>query len=135
MKVRAYHQADRGQVVSLWAEVFGYAESYNEPGATLEAKLAVDGKLFVLVDGTHIKGTVMTGYDGHRGWLYLLCVSPELRGEGWGKALVQHALSVLSLDGCRKVNLQVRPDNHAVVDFYRGLGFDVEERISMGLAM
>ena len=135
MKVRDFHEFDREAVVSLWTQVFGYAEAYNEPRATLERKLAVDGKLYVLAGDASIKGTVMTGYDGHRGWLYLLCVSPELRGQGWGKALVQHAISELSSAGCEKVNLQVRPDNHAVVDFYRGLGFDVEERISMGLSM
>jgi ribosomal protein S18 acetylase RimI-like enzyme len=33
--------------------------------------------------------------------------------------------------GCGKINLQVRSANRAVVDFYRSLGYDVEERISM----
>ena len=33
--------------------------------------------------------------------------------------------------GCRKINLQVRASNQAVVDFYRALGYGVEERISM----
>ena len=34
--------------------------------------------------------------------------------------------------GCLKVNLQVMPDNEGVVQFYEGLGFSVEERLSMG---
>ena len=33
--------------------------------------------------------------------------------------------------GCRKINLQVRASNQAVVDFYRTLGYGVEERVSM----
>ena len=34
--------------------------------------------------------------------------------------------------GCSKVNLQIRATNHQVVAFYRSLGYDIEERVSMG---
>jgi ribosomal protein S18 acetylase RimI-like enzyme len=34
--------------------------------------------------------------------------------------------------GCIKVNLQIRASNQGVRAFYKSLGFDVEERISMG---
>jgi len=34
--------------------------------------------------------------------------------------------------GCPKLNLQVRASNHEVVSFYENLGYEVEERISMG---
>ena len=33
--------------------------------------------------------------------------------------------------GCVKINLQIRAANLAVASFYRGLGYDVEEHISM----
>jgi len=34
--------------------------------------------------------------------------------------------------GCKKINLQVRQANTAVISFYRSLGYEVEERVSMG---
>ena len=34
--------------------------------------------------------------------------------------------------GCPELNLQVRASNEAVVAFYRHIGYEVEERISMG---
>jgi hypothetical protein len=34
--------------------------------------------------------------------------------------------------GCLKVNLQIRADNTQVVDFYKSLGFEIEDRVSMG---
>jgi ribosomal protein S18 acetylase RimI-like enzyme len=34
--------------------------------------------------------------------------------------------------GCPKINLQVLASNAGVVEFYRKLGYRVEERISMG---
>ena len=38
----------------------------------------------------------------------------------------------LSRLGCPKLNLQVRSNNDAVVSFYRKLGYQIEERVSMG---
>ncbi len=34
--------------------------------------------------------------------------------------------------GCPKVNLQIRATNDSVVEFYRTLGYNIEERISLG---
>jgi ribosomal protein S18 acetylase RimI-like enzyme len=34
--------------------------------------------------------------------------------------------------GCPKVNVQVRTTNLAVIEFYRSLGYNVEERASLG---
>ncbi len=74
----------------------------------------------------------MSGYDGHRGWLYAVAVKPEFRRKGIGRQLVNHAVSALMNIGCPKVNLQVRSTNAAVVAFYKAIGFSTEDRISMG---
>lgn len=74
----------------------------------------------------------MAGYDGHRGWLYTIAVSPQYQRRGVGSKLVRHAERVLIAMGCLKINLQVRVSNAEVVEFYRKLGYLVEERISMG---
>ncbi len=74
----------------------------------------------------------MAGYDGHRGWIYSLAVAETQQRRGVGSRLVQHAEQALGDLGCPKVNLQVRSSNSSVVEFYRSLGYDAEERISMG---
>jgi len=73
----------------------------------------------------------MAGYDGVRGWLYHLAVAPEWRRRGIGTQLVRTAEGSLSELGCRKVNLQVRSTNSAVIEFYRRVGYAEEERVSM----
>jgi hypothetical protein len=45
---------------------------------------------------------------------------------------VKAAETGLAALGCPKVNLQVRETNATVVEFYRKLGYSVEERVSMG---
>ena len=49
-----------------------------------------------------------------------------------GTALVREAERALNALGCEKINLQVRAANEAVVQFYRALGYAVEDRISLG---
>jgi ribosomal protein S18 acetylase RimI-like enzyme len=133
MLIRNYVADDRDAVVDLWLTVFPRSTGHNDPGTSIDRKIAADdGLFFVATDDANVAGTVMAGYDGHRGWLYSVAVSPAFRRRGVGTRLVRHAESELSRRGCPKVNLQVIADNSEVVAFYRSLGFQVEERISMG---
>ena len=84
-----------------------------------------------VADGRVI-GTVMGGYDGHRGWVYSLAVDEAKRHTGIGSALMDKIEQALKSLGCLKVNLQVVGSNSGVVEFYEKLGFSVEDRISMG---
>ena len=134
MHIRPCTDDDHTGVIALWERVFPDDSPHNAPPKMLDAKLAAnDGLLFVAADADTVFGTAMAGYDGHRGWLYAVAVSPEHRRRGVGTALVRHAVTALRAMGCTKVNLQVRATNAAVVEFYESLGFVVEERVSMGM--
>ena len=77
-------------------------------------------------------GTILAGYDGHRGWLYSVAVSPSHRKQGLGTALVNQAERALAERGCMKINLQIISGNGEVAAFYESLGYALEQRISMG---
>jgi ribosomal protein S18 acetylase RimI-like enzyme len=133
MDIRQFQVADTDAVVALWSNVFGYLQPRNAPANVIRDKLAVQPELFfvAVIDGT-VVGTVMGGYDGHRGWVYSLAVLPDYRGRGIGTALMRHVEGELTRRGCPKINLQVLASNVATVAFYTKLGYVVEERISMG---
>lgn len=132
MSPRKFQEKDRESLITLWKQVFPDDPPHNEPTLVLAAKLNVDDLIFVSEDNGRIVGACMAGYDGHRGWLYAVAVSPECRRSGVGSALVAAALAELKTLGCIKVNLQIRPTNTAVAEFYKSLGFAVEDRLSMG---
>ena len=132
MLIRKYMPHDKESLISLWEEVFPNPAAHNQPARIIEDKLKVDGLIFVAENGGKILGACQVGYDGHRGWLYGVAVSPELRRRGIGTELVNTAIRELRELGCGKVNLQIRAGNTAVSDFYQTLGFEVEERLSMG---
>lgn len=123
----------RSQVIALWQAVFGYEAAHNAPALVIDKKLALADRLFfVALSDAGVVGTVMAGYDGHRGWLYSVAVHPSHRQQGLGAALVRQAERALTARGCVKVNLQILASNEAVAAFYAPLGYAVEPRISMG---
>ncbi len=126
----------RAQVIALWQVALGYEDAHNAPALVIDKKLAVgDGLFFVALAGGVVAGTVMAGYDGHRGWLYAVAVHPAHRKSGLGSELVRHAEDALVARGCVKINLQVRGGNERVAAFYESLGYVVEPRVSMGKRM
>lgn len=114
----------RTQVVALWQQAFGYDTAHNVPTLAIDKKLAVnDGLFFVATDKKTVIGTILAGYDGHRGWLYSVAVHADYRRHGLGSSLVRHAEQALTALGCMKINLQITGGNDAVVGFYEALGY------------
>ena len=135
MEIRKIRKSDERKVIQLWKSVFPDDPPHNEPSSVLDAKLRVDDLVFVAEEDQKISGACMAGYDGHRGWLYAVAVSPDCRRMGIGKKLVQTAVKSLREIGCIKINLQIRSTNTEVATFYKSLGFSVEDRLSMGILM
>jgi ribosomal protein S18 acetylase RimI-like enzyme len=133
IEVRSFLESDGPDVVSLWSEVFAGDPPWNEPAAVIRRKLKVQRDLFLVgvVEG-RLVATVMAGFDGFRGWIYHLAVSPGERRNGYGFAMMREAEKRLEARGCPKVNLQIRATNTGAVAFYRAFGYDVEDRASMG---
>ncbi len=133
MQIRPFICQDTADVTSLWQNVLPDDRPHNQPLTVINNKLAAqDNLFFVAEENTAVIGTIIAGYDGHRGWLYAVAVGPPFRNKGIGKQLVEHAVQALQGLGCLKVNLQIRADNTQVVDFYKSLGFEIEDRVSMG---
>ena len=133
MLVRAYREADEQAVIAQWNLLLSDGAPHNDPATAIRKKLAVDRDLFlVAVAEEKVIGTVMGGYDGHRGWIYSVAVDPAHQRRGVGSALLHRVEEALIQRGCPKVNLQVRTSNAEVIAFYRQLGYAVEERVTMG---
>ncbi len=127
------NNSHREQVVRLWEQVFGYETAHNNPALAIDRKLAVkDGLFFVAVREDVVVGTIMAGYDGHRGWIYSLAVHPDYRRQRIGSRLLSYAESQLISRDCVKINLQILDGNDNAQAFYEANGYAAEKRISMG---
>ena len=133
LKIRPYQSSDETAVVALWREVFADDPPHHDPAASIRLKMDLQPELFfVAVRGNELVGTIMAGFDGHRGWIYRVAVHLQHQRQGIGTALVRRAESELIARGAPKINLQIRATNSQVVGFYEQLGYAIEERISMG---
>jgi ribosomal protein S18 acetylase RimI-like enzyme len=133
LEIRPYQPKDHAQVVALWSEVFADDPPWNEPAAMIRRKLTVQPELFfVACIDDQVVGAVMAGFDGVRGWIHHLAVYNSYRRQGIASLLMRAAEKGLEAAGCPKVNLQVRATNSSVIAFYRSLGYEVEDRASLG---
>ncbi len=132
LTIRSAHPDDEPGLAKLW-RACDLVASYNDPGA--DFRFAKAGPCSdVLVgqdpDGT-LRGSVMVGHDGHRGWLYYVAADPASRGLGHGRQMVEAGEAWLRERGVVKVQLLVRETNTKVVAFYEHLGFEVSPRTVM----
>jgi ribosomal protein S18 acetylase RimI-like enzyme len=133
VSIRPYEAQDEAAVVEIWRTCFPDDPPWNEPRDVIRRKMTVQPELLLvaLVDG-QVVGTVLAGFDGFRGWVNKVATHPSHQRKGIASRLMRAAERALADMGCPKLNLQVRADNAAVVQFYENAGYTIEDRVSMG---
>ena len=120
-------------VIKIWKTTFNQDPPWNNPAEIIHRKNDVNDDLFLVgkLDGRVI-ATVIGGYDGFRGWIYHLAVMPVHQRKGIGSKMIHEIEQRLENRGCVKINLQIRSSNTGTIIFYRKLGYNIEDHISMG---
>jgi ribosomal protein S18 acetylase RimI-like enzyme len=132
LAIRPFQSGDEAEVIALWRRC-GLVQPQNDPAKDIARKARVRPDLFRVgvLDG-RIVGTIMIGYEGHRGWINYLAVCPDRRKKGIGRRLMDEAERLLRAEGCPKINLQVRTSNLEVLAFYKAIGFLQDDVVSLG---
>ena len=147
MNLRPFTEPDTDQVIALW-ESCGLLRPWNDPHKDIARKLTVQPELFLVGEeklgeetagegdagegDAAIVAAAMFGYDGHRGWVNYLAVSPTMQGRGFGRELMSRGEELLTAAGCPKLSLLVRDTNETALGFYRALGYEVDPVHALG---
>jgi len=132
MNIREFNPADKAAVIALW-QACELVVPHNDPGRDIERKLRVNPELFLVgEDRGEIVATVMGGYEGHRGWINYLAVSPDHQRKSYGSKMMAAIEQCIGEMGCPKINLQVRSTNDAVIKFYESLGYAQDKVVGLG---
>jgi len=132
LEIAPYQDEHFAGVESLWADAFPNDRPWNAAAIAIPEKMRFQPDLMlVALESGRVVGSVMAGYEGHRGWISRVAVLRTHRQMGIGQALIAAAEKRLVSLGCIKVNLQVVATNSDVVEFYQRAGYQVEQRISM----
>ena len=123
MKIRSYELADEAAVLALWSEC-GLTRAWNDPKKDIARKLTTQADWFLVgVDdatgenGNKLIASAMFGYDGHRGWVNYLAVTPACQRRGYARQLMTCGEALLNAAGCPKLNLQLRSSNSEVLNY------------------
>jgi ribosomal protein S18 acetylase RimI-like enzyme len=132
MQIRPFQLQDETAVVALW-KACHLTRAWNDPHQDIARKLRVGADLFVVgVQEGELIASAMFGYEGHRGWVNYLAVSPAYQRRGCATKLMQWGEHALKQRGCPKINLQVRSSNTDVIAFYRSLGYEDDHVVGLG---
>ncbi|MGE5723367.1 MAG: GNAT family acetyltransferase [Sphingomonadales bacterium] len=130
--IRPMEDRDRAGVVRLW-QACALTRPWNDPDRDLTMAMeSTDATLFVAEQGGAVIGSVMTGFDGHRGWIYYLAVAPDWQREGLGRRLFAAAEAWLKQRGAPKIQLMVREGNAAAARFYEAIGLEIQPVVTYG---
>ena len=120
---------DYEKVYALWINTSGMGLNDIDDSKKGIAKYLTrnPSTCFVADDDGEIKGVIMCGHDGRRGFIYHTAVAKDSRGIGIGRALVNHALDALKSEGIIKASLVAFTGNKPGNAFWEKLGFKVRE--------
>jgi ribosomal protein S18 acetylase RimI-like enzyme len=121
-----------GDAVAVW-RACGLTRPWNDPYT--DARQALASPASTILAGRvedRIMATAMTGFDGHRAWVYYLAVDPAQRGIGLGQAMMRACEAWARMQGAPKIQLMVRADNTAAIGFYNAIGYEPQPVTVLG---
>jgi ribosomal protein S18 acetylase RimI-like enzyme len=124
--LRLWHEADVTPP-SVTDSIEGLTRLTNEPC----------GILLVATIDSRIVGSVIGGWDGWRGNIYRLAVTPEYRRRGLARRLVVEISSALFAKGAQRVSALVEHEHPWAIAFWeslRGLGYEYDPRFARYIA-
>lgn len=135
----AAYRRVRLQALQEHPEAFGSSgEDFAvQPLSDVEDRLRSQSErfsLFGLFIGNELTGLVGFGRDGglkvrHRGGIYQMYVTPEQRGQGFGRLLLEHAVNHAGqLPGLEEIILAVTVGNDSARHLYERFGFVFSHR-------
>jgi ribosomal protein S18 acetylase RimI-like enzyme len=131
MKIREFKIEDYQIVRGLW-QTAGLTLRPGDELDDVKLKLQRDPDLFLVAkEDERILGSVIGGWDGRRGWIYHLAVSPEHQRKGIGAGLVREVEKRLIAKGAKKVNAQVYKWNERSSEFFKAIGYETQPDLIM----
>lgn len=130
--IRSMTIADYENVHGLWMKISGFGiRSMDDSREGVERFLARNPGCSVVAerDG-RIVGSILCGHDGRRGCLYHVCVHPDFRKQGIGKAMVVFAMEALKKEKINKVSLIAFTRNDIGNAFWREIGWTKREDLN-----
>ena len=123
--IRVMTMKDYDEVFALWSKIKGFAmRSIDDSYIGVERFLKRNPNTSVVaIEDDKIVGAILCGHDGRRGCLYHVCVDPDYRLRGIGKAMVVKCMQSLKEEQISKVSLIAFSENDIGNAFWHTIGW------------
>ncbi len=131
MKIEKFSMKFYDEVIELWKNA-GISVGSSDSKHEVEKMLKRNPDLFLI--GTlkeKIISVVMGGFDGRRGYIHHLAVNPTYQRKGYGTKIITKLIEEFRQKGIHKIHLFIEKRNMEVMDFYRNLGWEIREDLTM----
>ncbi len=130
--IRAMTIDDYEQVRHLWMQIKGFAiRSIDDSREGVLRSLERNPNTSVVAEENGvIVGAILCGHDGRRGCLYHVCVAPDYRRRGIGKAMVVFCMDALKREHINKVSLIAFTKNDIGNAFWHNVGWVQREDLN-----
>jgi Acetyltransferases len=125
MQIREMQICDYQEVYALWENTSGMGlNDIDDSQSGIEKYLLRNPTTcFIAEEKGSIIGSILSGHDGRRGFIYHTAVSVSQRGRGVGSTLVNHVMEALKKEGINKVALVTFSNNLKGNTFWENRGF------------
>ena len=132
MQIRLRTIEDYESVHALWMTIKGFAiRSVDDSKEGVERFLMRNPTTSVVAESDgKIIGAILCGHDGRRGCLYHVCVHPDHRRRGIGKAMVVFCMNALKKEKINKVSLIAFTANDIGNAFWKTIGWTKREDLN-----
>ena len=132
MQIRVMNIGDYDEVHDLWMTIKGFAiRSVDDSRSGVERFLDRNPSTSVVATvDEKIVGAILCGHDGRRGCLYHVCVHPDHRRKGIGKAMVVFCMNALKAEHISKVSLIAFTANDIGNAFWNRIGWTRREDLN-----
>lgn len=130
--IRTMTIEDYDEVSALWHRIKGFSiRSIDDSreGVARFLKRNPDTSVAAVEDGK-VVGAILCGHDGRRGCMYHVCVDPDYRMRGIGKAMVVYAMNALKKENISKVSLIAFTRNDVGNTFWKCIGWTKREDLN-----
>jgi len=131
MKIQKFSMEYYDDVIQLWTNA-GINVSSSDSKEEIERMLNRNPELFLIgIFKNKVVAVVMGGFDGRRGFVHHLAVDPKYQRSGYGTQIMSKLNENFRQKGVHKIHLFVEKRNEEAMDFYKTLGWEIREYLTM----
>jgi ribosomal protein S18 acetylase RimI-like enzyme len=131
MIIKKFSMKYYDEVIQIW-KISGISVGSSDEREEIKRVWHKNPNLFLvgLIDKKVI-AVVIGAFDGRRGYVHHLAVSPDYQNKGYGRGIMEELHERFRNLNVHKVHLFIEKYNEDVINFYKKLGWEIRDDLIM----